>query len=70
MNNATGGFLGAIVNGNASVSKAMGQNANVGKSTFLECLAAANMIVGTEGSFLGGASDAVRPLELQLGPYC
>lgn len=60
----TGGLLGAIVNSGNSVRGAMSSNANAGKSTFLECLAAANMIVGPEESWLGSAADAVRPLEL------
>jgi len=69
--NLTGGLVSSIMNSKVKVSKAMASNENAGVTTFLECLAAANMIAGTEDDFFGdGAGEAVRPLILQLGAYC
>ena len=41
-----------------------------GVTTFMEYLAAANLIVGKEDWVGEKAGEAVRPLELQLGLYC
>ena len=69
--NITGGLIGSIFNNNVKVTEKLSKNPNVGKATFLECLAAANMIVGTEDDFFGSnVGNAVSPLVLQLGPYC
>ena len=41
-----------------------------GDTTFMEYLAAANLIVGQEDWIGEKAGQAVKPLILQLGPYC
>ncbi len=44
--------------------------ASIGSKTFMEYLAAANLIVGQDDWIGEKAGQSVSPLELQLGPYC
>ena len=71
-NNMTGGLLGSIMNSNVSIIDLHDKNpdAPYGDTTFMEYLAAANLIVGKDDWVGESAGQAVRPLELQLGPYC
>lgn len=70
-NNVTGGLLGSFMN-DIDVMKKHNENPDVTgmKTTFMEYLAAANLIVGKEDWVGEKAGQAVSPLELQLGPYC
>lgn len=49
-NNATGGLLGSIMNSNVDIMKKHDENGDAlfGDTTFMEYLAAANLIVGKE----------------------
>lgn len=71
-NNVTGGLLGSFMNSSVKVMDKHNQNPDVTKmeTTFMEYLAAANLIVGKEDWIGENAGQAVSPLELQLGPYC
>ena len=72
-NNVTGGLLGSIMNSRVDIkSKHKAFETEDGKEnshTFLECLAAANLLVGASDWIGESAGEAVMPLELQLGPY-
>lgn len=68
-NNVTGGLLGSIMN-NVDVMKKHAEFAGSMGSTFLEYLAAANMLVGKEDWIGENAGESVSPLEIQLGLYC
>ena len=71
-NNVTGGLLGSFMDGEVDIMKKHNKNpdAAFGDTTFMEYLAAANLIVGKEDWIGEDAGQAVSPLELQLGPYC
>ncbi len=71
-NNLTGGLVGSIMNSKVSIMDKHDKNPDVQtmETTFLEYLAAANLIVGKEDWVGESAGEAVSPLELQLGPYC
>ena len=71
-NNVTGGLLGSIINSTVDIKKKHktfetedGENSH----TFLECLAAANLLVGASDWIGEKAGQSEAPLELQLGPY-
>lgn len=68
-NNITGGLLGSLLNdlNGSSVASAHDGFSNVGKHSFMEYLAQANMLVGSENWFSTAQSNC--PLELQLGFY-
>ena len=68
-NNITGGLLGSLLNdlGGNSVASARDSFTGVGKHSFMEYLAQANMLVGGENWFNIAQSNC--PLELQLGFY-
>lgn len=70
-NNVTGGLLGSFMN-NLSVMQKHDENpdATFGDCTFMEYLAAANLIVGKSDWVGESAGESIRPLELQLGLYC
>lgn len=72
VNNATGGLIGSIMNSKVSIQKNHDDNPDVKNmdTTFMEYLAAANLIVGKEDWIGEKAGQSVSPLELQLGPYC
>lgn len=68
-NNITGGLASALASDSSSVEELRGKYADVGKKTFMNYLAPANRIAGGE-NWLGGAeTQAIVPLELNLGPY-
>lgn len=69
-NNLTGGLLGSLMNSKVDVMEQHNKNKSIGKYTFMEYLAAANLIVGQEDWIGEKAGQAVQPLVLQLGPYC
>lgn len=71
-NNLTGGLLGSIMNGKIKIMDAHKNNpdAKFGDCTFMEYLAAANLIVGKQDWIGENAGESVKPLELQLGLYC
>lgn len=69
-NNMTGGLLGSIMNGKVDIEKKHNGNPYAGIKTFMEYLAAANLIVGKEDWVGEKAGQSVSPLELQLGVYC
>lgn len=71
-NNVTGGLIGSIMNSKVEIMKQHDNNpdAKYGDTTFMEYLAAANLIVGKEDWIGESAGQAVSPLELQLGIYC
>lgn len=71
-NNVTGGLLGSLMNSNVDIMNKHNTNVEAiyGDTTFMEYLAAANLIVGKEDWIGESAGEAVHPLELQLGPYC
>ena len=60
------------MNNQTSIMDRHDNNPNVkfGRKTFMEYLAAANMIVGNSDWVGEKAGEAISPLELQLGPYC
>lgn len=68
-NNVTGGLLGSIMN-DIDVMKKHDEFAGSMDKTFLEYLAAANLLVGKEDWVGENAGEAVSPLEIQLGLYC
>ena len=71
-NNLTGGLLGSIMNNKMSVMDRHNNNvdAEYGDCTFMEYLAAANMVVGKQDWVGESAGESVKPLEIQLGLYC
>lgn len=69
-NNLTGGLLGSIMNNKVEIEKCRQKNSGCGKTSFMEYLAAANLLVGQEDWVGEKAGQAIRPLELQLGLYC
>lgn len=72
-NNVTGGLLGSFMNSKVDIMDKHNNNSDAlyGDTTFMEYLAAANLIVGKDDGWIGeGVGQAVQPLELQLGPYC
>lgn len=71
-NNLTGGLLGSIMNSEVDIMKKHDDNWHpvMGTHTFLEYLAAANLLVGKEDWFGESAGQSISPLELQLGLYC
>lgn len=69
-NNLTGGLLGSIMNSKVDIIKKHDGFEAAGKQTFLEYLAAANLLVGKEDWVGESAGESVSPLELQLGLYC
>ena len=70
VNNATGGLIGSLMNSKVSISKMHDDFEYAHKDTFLEYLAAANLLVGSEDWIGENAGQVSRPLELQLGLYC
>lgn len=70
LNSATGGLLGSFMNSKVDVMKQKKSFGYIGKETFMEWLASANLLVGAEDWIGEKAGQAVRPLELQLGLYC
>lgn len=71
-NNLTGGLLGSIMNSKVDIMKKHDQFETYdGKSshTFMEYLAAANLLVGKEDWFGEEAGNTETPLILNLGPY-
>lgn len=68
-NNVTGGLLGSIMNSQVDIMEKHNEFSS-GKTTFLEYLAAANLLVGQEDWVGEKAGQTVSPLELQLGLYC
>ena len=71
-NNLTGGLVGAAMNSKVDIQKLHSENEGAisMQSTFMEFLASANLIVGQEDWIGEKAGQSVKPLELQLGPYC
>lgn len=69
-NNLTGGLLGSLMNSQVSIKTQHDNNEDVGKYTFMQYLAAANLLVGPDDWIGENAGQAVKPLELQLGLYC
>ncbi len=70
LNSLTGGLLGSFMNSKVDIMEKKGEFEHVGKETFMEWLAGANLLVGAEDWIGEKAGQAVRPLELQLGLYC
>lgn len=70
LNSVTGGLLGSFMNSKVDIMKKKGEFEHVGKETFMEWLAGANLLVGAEDWIGEKAGQAIRPLELQLGLYC
>lgn len=68
-NNVTGGLAGALASDGESIEQLRGKYADAGKKTFMNYLAPANRIAGGEGWLGGAETQAVMPLELNLGPY-
>lgn len=69
-NNALGGIVGSIMNGKVKIEDQRDKFDKAHQETFLEYLAAANLLVGEEDWIGEKAGQVVRPLELQLGFYC
>jgi hypothetical protein len=71
-NNLTGGLLGSIMNSKVDIMEKHNNNWHPGNGThtFLEYLAAANLLVGKEDWIGESAGQSISPLELQLGLYC
>ena len=69
-NSVTGGLLGSMMNSKVDIMRMHNKNLLYGVTTFMEYLAAANLIVGKEDWVGEKAGEAIRPLELQLGLYC
>ena len=70
LNSVTGGLLGSFMNSKVDISKLHKKYDGVGKYTFLEYLASANLLVGADDWIGEKAGQTVRPLEIQLGMYC
>lgn len=69
-NNLTGGLLGSIMESKVKVTELRDSFEQRGQESFMEYLAAANMLVGQDDWVGESAGQAVRPLEIQLGLYC
>lgn len=69
VNNATGGLVGALMN-DVDISKMQKNFQQAGVNTFLEYLAPANLIAGSEDWIGEKAGQSISPLKLQLGLYC
>ena len=70
VNNLTGGLLASLNNDADGVMNMHNSYASNGKKySFMHYLAAANLLVGDENTWFGGAGQASEPLELQLGFY-
>lgn len=69
-NNVTGGLLGSIMNSKVDIIKKHNSFESAGTQTFLEYLAAANLLVGKEDWVGENAGQSIAPLELNLGLYC
>lgn len=69
VNNMTGGLVGALMN-DVDILKMQKDFKYAGSETFLEYLAPANLLAGSEDWIGETAGQVVRPLELQLGLYC
>ena len=63
-NNVTGGLLGSIMNSNVKIMQQHDSFDKAHECTFLEYLAAANLLVGSEDWIGEKAGQVVRPLEL------
>lgn len=70
LNSVTGGLLGSFMNSKVDIKKLHDKYDGIGKCTFLEYLASANLLVGAEDWIGESAGQTVRPLEIQLGMYC
>lgn len=71
VNNATGGLIGSLMNGQVKIADKKNEFAKKAQThTFLEYLAAANLLVGADDWIGEKAGQAVCPLEIQLGLYC
>lgn len=71
-NNITGGLLGSIMNSKVDIMEKHNKFETYDgehSHTFMEYLAAANLLVGKEDWFGGEAGNADTPLILNLGPY-
>ena len=69
-NNITGGLIGSIMNSKVDIMNKHYTFYSNDTNTFLEYLAAANLLVGQEDWIGEKAGQSVSPLELQLGLYC
>lgn len=69
-NNVTGGLLGSIMNSKVDIIDKHDNFEKAGTQTFLEYLAAANLLVGKEDWVGENAGQSIAPLELNLGLYC
>lgn len=63
-NNVTGGLIGSIMNSKVSIETKHSEFKNAGTHTFLEYLAAANLLVGSEDWIGETAGQTKCPLEL------
>ena len=70
LNSVTGGLLGSFMNSKVDIMKQRRDFEPIGKESFMEWLASANLLVGAEDWIGENAGQAMRPLELQLGLYC
>lgn len=64
LNSLTGGLLGSFMNSKVDIMEKKGEFEHVGKETFMEWLASANLLVGAEDWIGESAGQAMRPLEL------
>ena len=69
-NNVTGGVLGSIMNSKVNIMTNHDKNEGGATKTFMEYLAASNLLVGKDDWVGESAGQSVSPLELQLGLYC
>ena len=69
-NNVTGGLLGSIMNSQVDIMTNHDKNEGGATKTFMEYLAASNLLVGKDDWVGESAGQSVSPLELQLGLYC
>lgn len=69
-NNVTGGLLGSIMNSEVNIMTNHDKNEGGATKTFMEYLAASNLLVGQDDWVGEKAGQSVSPLELQLGLYC
>ena len=63
-NNLTGGLVGSIMNSKVKIDECHDKFDAAHKETFLEYLAAANLLVGSEDWIGENAGQVVKPLEL------
>jgi len=64
LNSLTGGLLGSFMNRNLKIEDLHNKYDGVGKFTFMEYLASANLLVGAEDWIGENAGQTVRPLEI------